>query len=954
MTARVSWERRIMLDRKENIRTGKIIAILTTVVMTAAFICTAGALKASAAAECPAGTATVTADETAVYKTKSADSNVVEKLKKGKTISFDREEFTSATDHSKGKCWYYSSGEKGYVKADQVDIKYGSVNGTIKSPVSFRKDAGTTFGEIGTIPAKTTVKVLCKTLVQDTAVWYKVDYNGKTGYVWETYLTFANGKDGTDSKATENKAKDPGPTGDKAGDAKKDEAAKDKAADPKKDTSAKDKTAGVKKDTASKDKAADPKKDTVQKDKTAGVKKETTSKDKAADAKKDTTQKDKTAGVKKDTAQKDKAADAKKDTTQKDKTAGVKKDAAPKEKSEDTKADIKKDTTTKSKEDTTKKKKNTGTKKEKKKDNAADKKKAAAVKSSALKKGVVSAEGTVTAGSAIVRKAASPSAGRVSVLSEGTKASLLTECFTSAVDASKPNVWYYSSDKKGFINSSAVDIRYGSITGRTSTVLNMRSGAGTGYRYLGRLSKNQPVDIVITAYASDGGKWYKIKSGNSYVYVSARYVTLLSGGKPAGSTAGKKKTAHTKKSTASDDLSYITAAGFPESYITELKKLHEKHPNWTFTPVKTGLTWSGATAKMTAKSGNNLIAASKSCAFRSTAKGNYDYLTNKYKNKDGKLFYAASKDAVKYYMDPRNWLTSKGIFMFENETYQSYQDMTAVRGILYGNKTLYKKENAQYFIDAGKKYNLSAVYLASKAWNELGTSSKMVSGKAKGYKGFYNPFNIGAYDSTSGKASERALKYARKQNWNTLPKAVNGGASCINSEYVSNKQDNLYLEHFNVRNGSGKVGTNIFMTSVSAPYENAVTIYNNYKENDLLEKEINFRIPVYKNMPSAKASKPKGNKSDNNAYLKSLIVKAGSKKYKLIATDKLSYKKTFTIRVPKKTSSLYILAAKASSKKTAGVTGEGKKKITSGRNMFKVICRSSSGNKRVYTVVVNK
>ena len=36
----------------------------------------------------------------------------------------------------------------------------------------------------------------------------------------------------------------------------------------------------------------------------------------------------------------------------------------------------------------------------------------------------------------------------------------------------------------------------------------------------------------------------------------------------------------------------LKKAGFPDDYITELVKLHEKYPCWEFKPYKTGLKWS--------------------------------------------------------------------------------------------------------------------------------------------------------------------------------------------------------------------------------------------------------------------------------------------------------------------------------------------------------------------------
>ena len=46
----------------------------------------------------------------------------------------------------------------------------------------------------------------------------------------------------------------------------------------------------------------------------------------------------------------------------------------------------------------------------------------------------------------------------------------------------------------------------------------------------------------------------------------------------------------------------------------------------------------------------------------------------------------ASEDILKYYLDPRNWLTESSIFQFEQLTYnESYQTEAGVQGFLKGS-----------------------------------------------------------------------------------------------------------------------------------------------------------------------------------------------------------------------------------------------------------------------------
>lgn len=61
----------------------------------------------------------------------------------------------------------------------------------------------------------------------------------------------------------------------------------------------------------------------------------------------------------------------------------------------------------------------------------------------------------------------------------------------------------------------------------------------------------------------------------------------------------------------------------------------------------------------------------------------YDASTGKWKVFDGSTWVAASKAAVAYFMDPRNYLNDRSIYMFELLEYQSqYQTKSGVNTIL--------------------------------------------------------------------------------------------------------------------------------------------------------------------------------------------------------------------------------------------------------------------------------
>ena len=421
------------------------------------------------------------------------------------------------------------------------------------------------------------------------------------------------------------------------------------------------------------------------------------------------------------------------------------------------------------------------------------------------------------------------------------------------------------------------------------------------------------------------------------------------------------------------ETSYITKKGFPKSYRTRLKELHKLHPSWRFTPVKTGLDWKDAVKAMTKDPGVNTIWYAYTPAYKSVAEGRYNYLTDKY---TGGNFPAASAKAVRYFMDPRNFLTERNIFLFEDKKYHSYQRLSMVKKILRRNDVL--KANASVFVKAGKKHDVSPVYLASKSFSELGTSDFMMNGHKFKYKGIkyskcYNAYNIGATDSAgavggliyanggkSGKNYTAGPETSYGRKWSTPAKAIKGGAKFLARAYIKNNQATAYTEHFNVLNGLGKVGTHVYMTSLNGGISIAGQMSEKYADYGIYNRKLQFFIPVYKNMPKKPCGRPSASsKKDNNFYLKALTVKytdnTGDEpktvRKKLIRKTKLSYRTSFTYSVPSYVKKVSILASKASDT-NASVTGTGVVKLEKGENVFKIKCKASAGPARTYTIKI--
>jgi beta-N-acetylglucosaminidase len=98
----------------------------------------------------------------------------------------------------------------------------------------------------------------------------------------------------------------------------------------------------------------------------------------------------------------------------------------------------------------------------------------------------------------------------------------------------------------------------------------------------------------------------------------------------------------------------------------------------------------------------------------------------------------------------------------------------------------------QTFIDVAKQYNLNPVYLAGQANLETGNgTSNLANGITINGVKYYNLFGINAYDSSPDASGSQ---YACTQGWDSVTKALSGGAYWISRNYInaSTPQDTLY------------------------------------------------------------------------------------------------------------------------------------------------------------------
>lgn len=477
-------------------------------------------------------------------------------------------------------------------------------------------------------------------------------------------------------------------------------------------------------------------------------------------------------------------------------------------------------------------------------------------------------------------------------------------------------------------------------------VLNVRSGAGTGYSKTGTVSYGDSLTILSETTDSSGAKWYKISCGNLTGYVSAAYVQLTSSGSQGSSDA--------------DFESYMTKQGFPESYKPYLRKLHEQHPKWIFTAQKLGVDWNTA-LKEECVVGRNLVHSSALASWKSMEKGAYDFNGGYWYGLDGS-WVAASKEIIMYYMDPRNFLNDTYIFMFENQSYDpSYQTESGVKTILADTfmsgsytcpDTKKKYTYSQTFMDAAKKSGVSPYHLASRCRNEQGVNGAPQSlGTVKGYENYFNFFDIQAYATSTMTAAEMGCKYAKTTNptyllpWTNQYKSIVGGSIFLGTGYITKGQDTLYLQKFDMVDGGNGLYYHQYMTCVFGQANEAISLKNAYSQ-DILNSAMEFKIPVYNNMPDKLCPKPTSS-GDNNNYLKSLSVSGTSISPKF---DKFTT--SYTAKVNAEVSSVTVNANPLG--KSAKVSGKGKVSLKTGENTVKVTCTAASGVKRTYTIKITR
>ncbi len=251
---------------------------------------------------------------------------------------------------------------------------------------------------------------------------------------------------------------------------------------------------------------------------------------------------------------------------------------------------------------------------------------------------------------------------------------------------------------------------------------------------------------------------------------------------------------------------------------------------------------------------------------------------------------------------------------------------------------------------AAAQSGVSPYVLAAMILQEQGKSggTNLISGTYSGYEGYYNFFNVEAYQSGSLSPTEMGLRYASESGsygrpWNTVEKSILGGAQNYGDNYVKAGQNTFYLKKFNVQ------GANLYkhqyMSNIQGAASEASYLAGAYTEQ-LKNSALEFHIPVYNNMPEQASMAPTGDGSPNNK-LSSLGVDG----FSLTPTFNRDTE-SYNLIVDSSVNQIQVTAVAADG--TAAVTGAGSISLASGGNDITISVQAENGSVRSYVIHVVK
>ena len=284
-------------------------------------------------------------------------------------------------------------------------------------------------------------------------------------------------------------------------------------------------------------------------------------------------------------------------------------------------------------------------------------------------------------------------------------------------------------------------------------------------------------------------------------------------------------------------------------YKESLENLKLAHPNWNFKFLYTGLNFSDAVSGEYEVRSANLVPTSYGGEWIS---GTALYDTG---------WYGASEKAIARFMDPRNFLNEVDVFQFQDVNDYLYGVCT-LEGIQEQVNNSFLKDYTTDIDTACRNENVNPYYIIARLFQENGRNPSNGTYKMNGGDGkyYYNPFNIGATGNSKSEVYNNALARAKREGWDTMVKALQGGIYFCKKNWLENYQNTLYQNKFDIDSTNGtSLYSHQYMQNLFGAYNEAKSLQGMYDKTGRLDSDFTFIIPLYENMPKDISPEPKNN-----------------------------------------------------------------------------------------------
>lgn len=287
-------------------------------------------------------------------------------------------------------------------------------------------------------------------------------------------------------------------------------------------------------------------------------------------------------------------------------------------------------------------------------------------------------------------------------------------------------------------------------------------------------------------------------------------------------------------------------------YKEKIDAIKKAHSNWNIVIMETGLDWNQVVVAESSFGGASpySLIQGKSGAWVCSSCGTKTY--------DNGSWYHASEAAIRYYMDPRNWMDPNSPYILQflqigavNASDDSVYN--AIKGTFL-DRDGQGLNNAKIINNASKENNANPFYIVARIIQEQGTGGGATYKMSADGKYYYNIFNIGASGDGNSIIVSNALAKAKSYGWDSLEKCIKDSIRILFSDYINQKQDTIYLNKFDVESYGGLYHQ--YMQNVEAPKSESNLMYNKISSSGILNQNLTFVIPVFLNMPTRASDSP--------------------------------------------------------------------------------------------------